>query len=487
MIKTEYMKKFSYIILGVLAVGGMTSCSHDWLDVKPSTSVETENSITALSEIEATLNGIYSTMQSSDAYSGRLVYYGDVTGDDMQAVSSTKRTGNYYRFNWTKDSGPSSQWSYLYAIITSCNLIINKIDELNVTESDLDYRDDLLGQALAIRGLAYFDLTRFFGYPYLKDNGASLGVPLVLKELSIDDKPSRATVSQCYDQVIADLKEAVSLLDISFNKGKFNRWAAMTLLSRVYLYHGDNKEALNMAEQAIEGAEEEGFKLWTTEEYPTAWGEDSSEDHPGEVLFEIVNTTTDSPGKESMGYLNSYDGYDDMCITVSFYHLLSQDPNDVRLRLLSFDKDRYAYVNKYQPQEGENIADANIPLIRLSEAYLNAAEAAVKVNDNETAVKYLDPIVNRADNKNTVVGKTLTLNDVLTERRKELVAEGHRMFDVLRNGLTVTRVDESDPDLSKTKHNTQYMEFNWDFYLCVLPIPKHEMDANGSMVQNPGY
>ena len=61
------------------------------------------------------------------------------------------------------------------------------------------------------------------------------------------------------------------------------------------------------------------------------------------------------------------------------------------------------------------------------------------------------------------------------------------MFDVLRNGLTVTRVDESDPDLSKTKHNTQYMEFNWDFYLCVLPIPKHEMDANGSMVQNPGY
>lgn len=36
------------------------------------------------------------------------------------------------------------------------------------------------------------------------------------------------------------------------------------------------------------------------------------------------------------------------------------------------------YLNKYQPQPGENIMDANIPIVRLSETYLNAAEAAVK-------------------------------------------------------------------------------------------------------------
>ena len=59
-----------------------------------STSVDTETSIKILSDVEFTLNGIYSTMQSSDAYSGRLVYYADATGDDMQAVSSTKRVGN---------------------------------------------------------------------------------------------------------------------------------------------------------------------------------------------------------------------------------------------------------------------------------------------------------------------------------------------------------------------------------------------------------
>lgn len=479
------MKTIKYIALGLL-LAGVSSCSHDWLDVEPSTSIETGKSVTTLADVGFVLNGLYSDMQSSDAYSGRLIYYGDATGDDMQAISPTKRVANYYRFNWTSDNGPSTHWSYLYSIITSCNVILNKIDNISVLEDEKEERDDYKGQALAIRGMAYFDLTRIFGYPYLKDNGASLGVPLVLEATDINNKPARATVAQCYEQIVKDLKESTTLLKGDFNKGKYNRWAALTLLSRVYLYQGKNAEALQAAQQAIEGAEGAGYALWTNEEYPTAWGNDASESRPGEVLLEVVNLTTDSPGKESMGYLSSPKGYRDIGITVSFYHLLKQDPNDVRLKLITFYKKSEAYMNKYQPQEGEDIADANIPLIRLSEAYLNAAEAAVKLNDNTNAVKYLNPIVQRANPANSVEGKTLTLNDVLTERRKELVDEGHRMFDVLRNGLTVKRVDETDSGLT-TKHNTKYMEFNWDFYLCVLPIPKHEINANSNIEQNPGY
>ena len=227
--------------------------------------------------------------------------------------------------------------------------------------------------------------------------------------------------------------------------------------------------------------------MWTNEEYPTAWSNDASASNPGEVLFEIVNLTTDSPGKESMGYLNSKDGYDDMCITCSFYQFLKKDPKDIRLKLLSFDKKYYAYVFKYQPQQNESITDANIPLIRLSEVYLIAAEAAVKLGDNATAIEYLDPIVKRANPENTVVGQAITLERVLDERRKELVAEGHRMYDVIRNGLTVERKDVKFCNLSKTKHDTKYMTYDWNFYMIVLPVPKKEMDANPNMEQNPGY
>lgn len=464
----------------------ITSCGDDWLNLEPSTSVETTTSINILSDVEFTLNGIYSDMQSSDAYSGRLVYYGDVKGDDMQAVSLTKRTGDYYNFGHTKDNGPSSHWSCLYSFIQNTNLILNAIDDIDATGEE-EYRDDLKGQALTIRAMALFDLTRIFGYPYTKDNGASLGVPIV-KELSgIDSKPSRNTVAECYAQVISDLTTAIPLLSGDFNKGKLNKWAAMSLLSRVYLYKGDNTNALAMAEAAIEGAEGAGWELWSHDDYARAWAEDATGIAPGEILFEIVNTTTDSPGKESMGYLNSKSGYDDMCITSSFYDFLLQDPDDVRLELLSFDGTKYAYVFKYQPQEGESITDANIPLLRLSETYLNAAEAAVKLGDNTKAIKYLDPIVNRANPNKTVEGMTLTLEDVLNERRKELVAEGHRMYDVIRNGMTVERFDVKNDKIAKTKHFSSNMEFDWDFYRIVLPIPKAEIDANPNMEQNPEY
>lgn len=479
------MKLFKYIYMGSLLIA-TTSCGNEWLNLEPSTSIETETSINILSDVEFTLNGIYSDMQSSDAYSGRLVYYGDVTGDDMQAVSLSKRTGDYYNLGFTKDNGPSSHWKNLYSFIQNTNLILNNIDRIDATD-DEEYRDDLKGQALAIRGMALFDLTRIFGYPYTKDNGASLGVPIVSKSEGIESKPARNTVAECYTQVISDLTAAVSLLSGDFNKGKINKWAAMSLLSRVYLYKGDNANALAMAEAAIEGAEDEGWELWSHDDYALAWAEDATAIAPGEVLFEIVNTTTDSPGKESMGYLNSKSGYDDMCITSSFYALLLEDPDDVRLKLLSFDGKKYAYVFKYQPQEGEVIQDANVPLIRLAETYLNAAEAAVKLGDNETAVKYLDPIVRRANPDKTVEGMTLTLEDVLNERRKELVAEGHRMFDIIRNGMTVERFDVSNSAIKNTKHFSKNLEFDWNFHKIVLPIPKAEMDTNPNMVQNPGY
>ena len=257
------MKKIaSYIIIGSMAFSAV-SCSDGWLDVEPSTAVETDKSINELSDVDIMLNGIYTTMQNAYAYSGRLVYYGDACGDDMMAYSSTKRTGNYYTFNFTKDTAPSSFWSYPYEMISLCNIILSKIDDVETKEEEL--RDYYKGQALALRAMFLFDLTKFYGYPYKKDNGASLGVPIVLSVLDKEAKPKRNTVAECYKQVIDDLKAAITAMDNdegkSFHKGHINLFAAQTLLSRVYLYHGDDSDALDMATQAIKGAEAEGYKL----------------------------------------------------------------------------------------------------------------------------------------------------------------------------------------------------------------------------------
>ena len=73
--------------------------------------------------------------------------------------------------------------------------------------------------------------------------------------------------------------------------------------------------------------------------------------------------------------------------------------------------------------------------------YLNAAEAAAKLNDKTSTAKYLNEIIkNRTDDtKQLVTESTATLERVLLERRKELVGEGQRFFDAMRNNETVTR------------------------------------------------
>lgn len=488
------MKTLKYIIMGAILWLG-SSCGDSWLNLESSTSVSTDGAIKELKDINLALNGIYSSMQNSSAYTGRLVYYGDATGDDMQAVSATKRTGSAYMFSFTKDNSPSSYWSYPYYMITMCNVILSQIDNLKVKEDEKELRDAYKGETLALRGMFLFELTRLYGYPYKKDKGASLGVPVLTEVLDESAKPSRNTVAECYNRVIEDLKEGAALLDnvegSSYHKGHINRWGALTLLSRVYLYHGDDALALAAAEEAIKGAESEGYALWTNEEYATAWGNDASKSKKGEVLFEIVNTTEEGPGKESLGYLHSADGYDDIAVTSSFYAMMKEDPADVRNQLFRLDKNAWAYLFKYQPQAGETIDNANVPLLRLSETYLNAAEAAVKTKDNTKAVKYLDAIVRRANPANTVEGTTVTIERVMLERRKELVGEGHRMYDALRDGGYVDRYDVDLGEELTTKHLTlsdqQKKHFNWDYFKCVLAIPKAECDANPNIVQNPEY
>lgn len=483
------MKVFKYILLGA-TITLTTSCGESWLDLEPSTQIQTDSAIQNLSHVEYSLNSIYNVMRNAYYYSGRMTYYGDVTGDDVQANGLTKRTANYYLMSMTRDTGPSTHWSYAYQIIRNCNIILEQIEKLDCDSSDQTQYNDLKGQTLTLRGMALFELTRFFGYPYAKDKGASLGVPIVKEVVDVNYKPGRNTVAECYAAFIKDFEEAVPLMSEKFNKGKVNKWVAMGYLSRAYLYMERDEEALTTAKAVIAGAESNKYSLWTNEEYPTVWGSDSDASKPGEVLFEMVNLTTESPGKESMGHLCWSSGYSDMILTSSFYQFLTEDPNDVRAQLFLI-KSKKAYINKYQPQPGENALDANIPVMRLSEIYLIAAEAASKLgNRNDDAVKYLNAIVQRANPTNSVDGETITLDRVLAERRKELFGEGHRMFDAIRNHRRIERADVSVSAVSSTKHYELLPEsksFDWNYFRVVLPIPKAEMNANPNLVQNPQY
>ena len=179
------MKVLKYIILGA-TISLTSSCGEGWLDLDPSTQIETDSAIQDLSHVEYSLNSIYNVMRDAYYYSGRMTYYGDVTGDDVQANGLTKRTSNYYLMNMTRDTAPSTHWSYAYQIIRNCNIILSQIDNLEHSSAEQARFNDLKGQTLTLRGMALFELTRLFGYPYTKDNGASLGVPILTEVVVVD-------------------------------------------------------------------------------------------------------------------------------------------------------------------------------------------------------------------------------------------------------------------------------------------------------------
>lgn len=480
--KTIYSLLFSAVMLL------LSSCGKDWLDLVPSNKIESSTAIKTVTDARSAINGVYYQMQRSGYYGGRMSWYADICGDDMRTWgNSSTRSGATYRYDYNPQNAPSDLWNQPYAVIRLANNLLSLIDNIEVKPAQEAERSYIKGEALMARALAHFDICRVYGYPYLKDNGASLGACIVTTPLKADAKPVRSTVAACYEQVIiADLVTAIPLLSAekTASRARFNRWAAKLLLSRVYLYKGDNANALREAEECITGAQAAGYTLYTNANYLAQW----QTKYSTESLFEIANIAgqnTGSDGIPNWFAANTSNAYHDIGLTKSFYDLLNGDLEDVRLKVLrkgvNYPNAFPAFVLKYT-NGGSAPTESNVTLYRLSEAYLNAAEAAAKMgNQNDKALSYLNAIVKRANPGKNVKG-TVTLEMVLGERRKELFGEGHRAFDLLRNGMTIFRSDDEEskmflPDYAKV--------IQWNNFRCILPVPISEIEANSNIVPNP--
>lgn len=343
-------------------------------------------------------------------------------------------------------------------------------------------------------------MVRVYGKTYTAPGApASYGVPVVNKVLKSDDQLSRNTVQEVYNLVVQDLTEAIDSEALSTAKlvGYLNEWAAKALLTRVYLTMGENQKALDVAEDIIENSP---YQLWTNSEYVASWSKMSGT-HSKEMIFEIAITgSTDWTDREGIAYLYNEDGYSDIVATQKFLNLLNEDPQDIRQNIFlapvsdDYKKsygDNKVYMNKFPAEGLTDLRYNNVPLFRLSEVYLNAAEAATKLGGSNLtkAAAYLDAIVNRANPANHVTAADVTLEKVLKERRKELIGEGHRFFDAMRNNETVVRYTSATDKGWQLNLKEEARSFNRDFYKTLLPIPQDEIDANPSMKdqQNTGY
>ena len=505
--------KSIYKVMGcAILAASLSSCVNDWLDVAPSDGTDADAALTSSSDLDAARTGMYKALKGNssfvDYYGQQFFVYGDVhAGDDYQYnnIGGSNRASFYYDMNYqtaseftSSTSSSNVAWKSPYIVIGRANRIIAAAEggALSDAAEAKATIDQYAAEAKVLRALAHFDLVRIYGKPYTEDQGASLGVPLVTEVLESNAKPARSTVAEVYTQVVKDLTEAISsnALATETKPGYVSVWGAKAILSRVYLNMGDYANALSVAEDIIKNPD---AVLWTRDQYLKAW--DASTPNESEFLFRLnVAGSDDNNDLNGIGNLQQRDGYKEMVATKKFVDMLTSDPKDVRNDMFlpaKAEKEVAVYgtnkvfLNKLRGQGGDLRNVTIVPIIRLSEVYLTAAECAFRNNDKTKAVEYLNDLVkNRTTTEASLATvDNITLDRILIERRKELIGEGQRYFDALRNNETITRyTSEADKGWHQTL-SKEAQSFNRDYFKAIAAIPQAEINANPNIKQNTGY
>lgn len=478
--------KNSILILGFLV---FQSCSQDVLDQTPDHVISEKLVLNSVEKLDKLLTGTYNEI-SRNTYLGRILYKrAAVKGTDFRFVETTYNPRNYeliaYKYEESSNSSGSCEdlWIQSFKSINNLNLIINNID---AAEGNASEKQQILGEALGLRGMVYFDLARTFAYPWIKAGASSQGLPLKLSSEEVVTE--RSSLGDTYDQIILDMQSSLDLLgENTWTQGStqyLTKTGVKALLARVYLYKQDWDNALKYAKEVIatRGAE----NLMGVDSYVF-------EDYNSESIFELSITSQNSLGSNGLGAQFDFKngGQGDIIATQTFVELLSEYEGDPRAALLEEDKEgtQQAFVKYINRSDGGGLSAHNIPVIRLSEMYLIAAEAAANgAGGGETeAQDFLNSLIekrttNFSSSQATETGEELK-ERIAEERRRELALEGHGIYDYIRRGKNINRpidehvntgVDVSNLDIQATDNRT------------ICPIPASEVEASG-MEQTEGY
>jgi len=472
------MKRRTNIILSVVIMASLLgACNKKFLDLAPPSSIPTGQAIVDENSMLTAMNGVYSGLRAVDFFGRTLPIDGDLMADNIyiDPIQNSNRYLTDMTYTYTETYGTiQSTWAEAYNTILRTNNIINA----NIPGNDVV--NQLKGEALTIRALTYFELVNFFAKPY-QTGASSLGVPIVLKYDAFA-KPARNTVAEVYAQIEKDLTDAYGLLnDNTKNSSYVTKYAAGALLARFYQFKGDWVKAGNAALDVVSAG---GYLLADSASLVTYWSNPFPVTNKLETIFEVEFDNIGNNGTDNLSAFYDQAGYGDALCTDDLYGNYSL--TDVR-RALIIQTNRAGrgvlVVNKYPNTSNANGKDAT-KILRYAEVLLILAEAYVQNGDDISAQNALNELAKKRDPQfsgYTSTGINL-LNDIYSERRKELAFEGHRYWDYVRNNLDVFR-DNSTGNYASFVPLT----LSATSTRRIWPIPRAELDANKNMVQNDGY
>jgi len=482
------------LLAGLLMMG--EACS-DLLDnPDPSTSISQDAALSdegAIRSLRASMYGWLQQIEFSTTY---------MLGPEAQADNLFNRDGSSrlqgFSQNQLRAGVGTGSYDDAYNLILDANLLAEGIEEGVISD---DLRNQFRGEGLVMRAFAMHYLVKAFGYDPgaipSSGQGAGWDLGIIIRTsptLTLNDADARPrnTVAEVYAQMVSDLQEAASLLENQFTDPGFATHAfAQALLARVQLYNRNWSAADQAATNALGANGAPG--LATDSATVAQMFNENGPNHPESFFTAILNSSTEQiSGSNVNNGLNAYtadqwnaqvptqdlrDLYDAADYRNAWYAPCFEEANNSDCTGSAITGEE---IQKWNGDKG-NFGD-DIPYLRAAELKLIQAEARARDAGAVTA-SALSPLndLRQARGLTAFVLADFAsldefINEVLDERRRELVAEGHRYFDLKRLARDIRKAPETGfPNVPFTDRRI-LDDFN-----------SGQLEANPELQQNPGY
>ncbi len=434
------------------------------LDIVPQENDVIQPDLENIEDLNKSIIGVYEGLKNEGAYTGFLVALGEWPADDLKISAENTGQGAIIH-EWDYEQGDQDLedcWEDIYNVIRRANFVILNAD--NFSGDNAVEANQYKSEALIIRALAHYELSKIFGQKY--DSGNGLTVPYITDPTDIFQEASRITYNEMFGNIKDDINASFGGFSSDFNPNRASTALGYGVLARIALIEEDWSAAATNATNAIDNAP----ALSDLANYPLMFGEN---DDDGEAIFKLALDADDQQLNDPFfadGVGSRFEPSNDL---LSLY-----EEGDIRLSTNFTMLDGRLIISKYRGSATNR--DLHEPFImRTTEMYLIRAEANAMQNNDEDARADLDVIrANRIPGYTSIGESGDALDEaVRIERRKELAYEGFRFFDIRRYDEDVVRIDCTSDLCTLSRDNFKF----------IYPIPRAEIFANDNMVQNEGY
>lgn len=473
------------------------SCSDDFVERDPVYSISSDNYFNSEEDYNYALIAAYDILQSTYVN----VILGEIASDNtLSGGESANDVIGWQQVDEMTHTPVNSNlrdvWNWMFAGVNRSAYILEFKDK-----TDFEGRAQIVAEARFLHAYYNFELLKWFGgIPLKGDQRFALG-----DETTIP----RASKDEVYASIISDLEMAIADLAVTAPQvGRVTKGAAQALLGKVYLYKGDYALAASMLDNVITSGQ---YALVQDDNYLNLFEE--SGENGTESVFEVQYTDVEgagfgclqcSEGNVAVGFSGPRN-YSGPIFTSGFsFNVPTEEAasiyedGDMRKEVTILDmaawgaetgatygpgyKDTGYFNRKYIPRVRSDEAAGDLNLtnpnnyraIRYSDVLLMAAEAYSRTGNASQALEYVNEVRRRAfgDENHDLSGAGDALTSaILLERRRELLGEGHRFFDLVRTGQAASNI----PGFTANKNE-------------LFPIPIEEIQFSGGLwEQNPNY